>query len=525
MTNYRTPFIVAAAVAALLAATLGYALWRYGPDRKSGSAAMAPSTAPTASTSSGEPAASPEIGGALQTPLAPVQLSPQRLQSIGITSAEARVEPLSNDVRAVGNVAVDEQLQAYVQTRFSGWIQKVYANTTYQYVRKGQPLFTIYSPDLVTTEQEYLLARKNRELLATSTVPGVAPGADSLVSAAEERLRQWEIPAREIQRLETTGQVRRELEIDSPVSGYITERNALPNLYVQPSTRLYTVADLSTVWVMAEIFQSDLEQVRPGQFATITTDAYPGRTFSGRADFIYPAVDMATRTAQVRLVFANPGLKLTPGMFVNVDVKILLGRHLAIPASAVFHTGTRDLVFVDHGQGYLEPREVTLGPRAGDQYAVLGGLKGGEQVVTSANFLIDSESQLQAALGSFVPAPPGAGAAASMNGSNPPQTNAEFSTIPSPPAKGRNTVRVKLSTNGAPVEGAEVTVTFFMPAMPAMGMAAMRSVVKLDDRGGGVYEGQGELQTGGTWQVTLIARKNGETLATQQFTLNAEGGM
>ena len=357
-----------------------------------------PSSAATseASTPGSSPAPAPPT-------LAALQLSPQRLQRIGVTSGEVEVKELTNEIRAVGNVAVDERLVAYVQTRFSGWIQKVYANSTYQYVHKGQPLFTIYSPQLVTTEQEYLLARKNRDLLAESTVPGVASGANSLLAAARARLKQWEIPSREIQNLESTGQVRHNLEVDSPVSGYITQYNALPNLYVQPATRLYTIADLSTVWVFAEVFQSDISQIHRGDPVTVTTDAYPGRTFYGRVDFVYPDVNMDTRTVKVRLVFRNPNLKLTPGMFVNVDLKIPLGRHLAIPTSGVFQTGTRNIVFIDHGGGYLVPRDVTLGPRAGDDYVVLKGLKPGERVVTSANFLIDSESQLQAALGSFAP--------------------------------------------------------------------------------------------------------------------------
>ena len=517
MTSYRNAFILTLITSLLLAAGLAFVGWRYVLHR--GAAASAPTAAAGGEASEQTP--SP----AEQTPLVPVQLTPQRLQSIGVTSGEVRIKPLFNDVRAVGNVAVDERRQAYVQTRFSGWIQKVYADSTYQYVRKGQVLFTIYSPELVTTEQEYFLAKSNRNLLAQSTVPDVASGANSLLDAAQERLRQWEIPQREIQRLESTGQVRHELEIDSPVSGYITERNALPNLYVQPATRLYSVADLSTVWVFAEVFQSDMGQIKVGGEATVTSDAYPGRTFYGHVDFIYPEVDMSTRTVKVRLVFANPGLKLTPGMFVNVDLKVPLGRQLAILASGVFHTGARDIVFVDHGQGYLEPREVTLGPRAGDEFVILKGLKAGERVVTSANFLVDSESQLQAALGSFVPPPPGAGAAAAMNQGNVPQTSVEFSTIPSPPSKGKNTVRVKLAAHGTPVTGAEVTVTFFMAAMPAMGMSAIRLVVKLDDKGGGVYEGTGELRSGGTWQVTVVAQKGGQTLARKQFTVNAEGGM
>jgi membrane fusion protein, copper/silver efflux system len=525
MNNYRNAFISTLVIAMCLAAGLAFVGWRYVLHRTPATPAVAPSAqAGGAATSEGVPEGQAPHAPK-ETQLVPVQLSPQRLASIGVTSQAIGIEELSNDVRAAGNVAVNEQLQAYVQTRFSGWIQKVYADTTYQFVRKGQKLFTIYSPDLVTTEQEYLLANKNRNLLLQSTVPGVAQGADSLLHAAEERLRQWDIPQREIEHLEATGQVRHELEIDSPVSGYITERNALPNLYVQPSTRLYTIADLSTVWVVANVFQSDMGQIKAGNFATVTSDAYPGRAFSGRVDFIYPEVDMATRTAKVRLVFSNPGLKLTPGMFVNVDMKIPLGRRLAIPATGVFSTGTRNIVFVDHGQGYLEPRDVTLGPRAGDEFVVLSGLKVGERVVTSANFLVDSESQLQAALGAFAPPPPDAGAGAAMNQSKSPEVEVEFSTSPSPPWKGKNTFRVKLMENGAPVSGAEVTVTFFMPAMPAMGMAAMRTVAKLVDKGSGNYQGSVALASGGTWQVTIVAQKNGQTLTSRQFTVNAEGGM
>jgi membrane fusion protein, copper/silver efflux system len=524
MKEYRKAFLSTLVLSGILAAGLGYVAWRYILHHPAPGAQTPPATGtanPSVTVGETSPAAPVE-----EAPLAPLEISPERLQSIGVKTGTVEFEPVSNEIRAVGNVALDERRLAYVQTRFAGWIQRVYADATYQYVRKGRPLFTIYSPELVTTEQEYLLARKNHDLLAASTVPGVAAGAASLLSAAETRLRQWEIPEREIERLKTAGQVRHDLEIDSPVSGYITERNALPNLYVQPATRLYTVADLSTVWVFAEVFQSDVGQIRVGDPATVTSDAYPGRAFRGRVDFVYPEVDMNTRTAKVRLVFSNPGLKLTPGMFITASLSIPMGRQRVIPASGVFQTGTRAIVFVDRGNGYLDPRDVTLGPRAGDRFVVLKGLKAGERIVTSANFLIDSESQLQAALGSFVPPPPGAGAAASMNQANMPQANVEFSTLPSPPLKGANTVRVKLtSSNGSPVTGAQVTVTFFMPAMPAMGMAAMRCAATLADQGGGMYQGQTTLQSGGTWQVTIVARRGSETIANKQLSVNAEGGM
>jgi Cu(I)/Ag(I) efflux system membrane fusion protein/cobalt-zinc-cadmium efflux system membrane fusion protein len=297
----------------------------------------------------------------------------------------------------------------------------------------------------------------------------------------------------------------------------------LPNLTVQPDTRLYSVADLSTVWVFAEVFQNDLGRIKVGERAKLTVDAYPGRVFEGRVNFTYPSVDTMTRTVRVRLIFSNPGLKLTPGMFVNVSLETSAGAQLVIPATGVLQSGERQVVFVNRGDGYLEPREVQLGARVGDDFVVLKGLLEGEEVVTSANFLIDSESQLQSALGSFVPPPPGAGSAGAMNA---PQANVQLSTEPSPPHKGGNTFRVKLTdANGGAIAGAEVSVTFSMPAMPAMGMAAMRTQVALSDKGNGMYEGAGQLGSGGTWQVTILAKKNGQTVASKQLGVNASGGM
>jgi Cu(I)/Ag(I) efflux system membrane fusion protein/cobalt-zinc-cadmium efflux system membrane fusion protein len=226
----------------------------------------------------------------------------------------------------------------------------------------------------------------------------------------------------------------------------------------------------------------------------------------------------------VRLVMSNTGLKLKPGMFVNVDLKTSLGRQLVVPASAVFQSGTRQLVFLDHGNGSLEPKEITVGPRVGDDFIVLSGLKAHQSIVTSANFLIDSESQLQAAAGSFVPPPPGAGGNAPT--ANAAQANIDFTTDPSPPQKGNNVFRVKLTnTDGTLLAGADVTVTLYMAAMPAMGMAAMNTTTKLNDKGNGMYEGSGSLGSGGTYQVTISAQKNRQVIATKQLRVNATGGM
>jgi Cu(I)/Ag(I) efflux system membrane fusion protein/cobalt-zinc-cadmium efflux system membrane fusion protein len=295
---------------------------------------------------------------------------------------------------------------------------------------------------------------------------------------------------------------------------------------VQPDTKLYTVADLSEVWVLAQIFQNDAGKIKPGDPADVTVDAYPNTIFPGRVDYVLPQLDMTTRTLPVRLVFPNPGLKLRPGMYVNVRVKMPLGRQLVVPASAVFHSGTRNLVFLNHGGGQIEPREVDLGPSLEDQFVIRKGVKQGEQIVTSANFLIDSEAQLQAAAGAFMPPPPGAGAAASMNAPAQAQANAELTTDPTPPRKGSNTVRVRLtSQDGKAITGAQVTVTFYMAAMPAMGMAAMKTVVNATDKGGGMYEGSGDIGSGGTWQVSITAALNGQTIASKSLMVNATGGM
>src|SRR2546427_1192871 len=534
--NYRRAFWIALTTALVLAIAASVLWWRLShtgpasqPRTSSASEsmeAMAQTSLANASGSEQGAGGDPQAGNMQEAPLAPFQLTPQRMQSIGMVLGKVESKPVNTELRFYGNVQVDERRQAYVQTRFAGWIRKVYADATGNFIGKGQPLFTIYSPDLVSTEHEYLLAKKNSEALQKSSVSGVASGASSLFSAAKERLLQWEVSPAEIEKLDQGGKAITDLTISSPVAGYITQKNALPNMYVQPETMLYTIANLSDVWVLAQVFQSDAGKIKPGDPAEITVDAYPGRVFNGRVDYILPQFDMNTRTLPVRLVFPNPGLKLRLGMYVNVRAKLPMGRQLVVPASAAFHSGTKNLVFVYRGGGSIEPREVELGPQVGDELVITKGVKAEEPIVTSANFLIDSEAQLQAAAGAFVPPPPGAGQAASMNAPTQQRANVEFTTEPEPPHKGSNIVRVKLTgEDGQPISGANVTVTFYVAAMPAMGMAAMKTVINATDKGGGMYEGKGDLGSGGTWQVTIRAQQNGQTIANKQLTLNATGGM
>ena len=519
MRGYRTAFFaILLANALLVAVVVGFWLRYRTPVLKtSGQPTGSPSASDAVGTSP------PATSDSTEIPLVPIQISPQRLQSIGVKIGTVQRKPVEDEIETTGNVAVDETRVAYVQVRYSGYIQKVFVDATYQYVQKGQPLFTVYSPDIVATEREYIVAKQNQQQVSQSSVPGVSASAASLVNAALERLKQWGVSQQEISRLESSGQVQQEMEVDSPVAGYVTERNALSSVAVQPDMRLYTIADLSTVWVQAQAFQQDLGRIRVGDPSTLTVDSFPGRSFTGRVDFIYPQVDMDTRTAKVRLVFPNGHLQLKPGMFVNVALKIPLGQQLVIPASGILQSGTRDIAFVSRRDGYIEPRDVQVGQRVADDFVVLKGLEAGEKIVTSANFLIDSESQLQAALGSFTPPPPGAGAASATIA---PQMTIDLTTDPNPPRKGSNVLRVKITdASGSTVGGSQVNVTFFMPAMPAMGMAAMRTSVDLTDNGNGTYEGTGNLDSDGTWQVTIVAKKNGQTIASKQMAVNATGGM
>lgn len=512
--NYRRLFVIALILNVTLAAG-AYWMWR---------------TVRPASVAPPPPAEHPPMEGfTLNTPpegtvpeLTSVELTPERMQSIGVRTGHVEFRNITSDIRATGTVEVDERRFAYVQTRYPGWIKEVFVGATYQFVKKGQPLFTIYSPELVASEQEYLLAKSNVQRVGQSSVQGVASGADTMLSAARARLLQWNLTEAEIAHLEASGKPQTEFPFNSPVSGYVTERMTLPNAYVQLDTRLYTIADLTSVWVEAQVFQQDAGKLKTGDLAEITVDAYPNRTFRARVEQELPQMDPATRTLRVRLDVSNPNLLLKPGMFVNVRLRTPLGRQLWLPASAVLQSGSKQIVFLTHGNGRFDPREVELGTRTDDGFAVLKGLQLGDIVATSANFLIDSESQLQAAAGSYTPPPPGAGTEMSATA----QLSAELTTNPYPAHKGKNTVQVKLtSADGKPVSGAKVTVQFFMPAMPQMGMAEMKSSTQLNEQGGGSYSSQLELGSGGTWQVTVTAEQGGKLVLTKRLKVSATGGM
>jgi RND family efflux transporter MFP subunit len=336
-----------------------------------------------------------------------VRIDAERQQLIGVRYGTAEYASGTETIRAVGKVAIDEARVSHVHSRTEGWIEKVYANFVGDVVKKGQPMLTIYSPELLATQQEYLLALKARDMMALAIFTGMgghhssiheaAEDSSSLVDAARRRLQLWDLSDSQIDEVERTRKPLSSVTLYAPVSGYVTARNAFANQKVMPETELYTITDLSRIWVLASVFEYQMPDVRMGQLATVFLPYDAGKSLQARVNYIQPQVDPATRTMQVRLDLRNPGIMLKPEMFVNVELKSPQPRRLVVPAEAVLDTGTRKVVFVDRGNGYLEPRDVTAGERMGDRIQVLSGLRAGERIVTSGNFLINSESQLESA--------------------------------------------------------------------------------------------------------------------------------
>lgn len=343
--------------------------------------------------------ASPDAAGG--KPKTEFTVSPERQQLIGVKTTPVTMRSLDRTVRTVGIVVLDETKVERVHTRFSGWVDKLYVNYTFEHVHKGQPLFSIYSPELVSTQEEYLIALRSKEALSGSGYPEISGGSDALLEAAERRLRLWDVSQGQIDELARTGKVKENLVVYSPVSGHVLEKNVFPNSYVEPGTVLYTIADHSSVWVEADVYENEVPLVKIGDEATMTLASLPGREFTGKVTFISPHLDMKTRTAKARLEFPNPDLNLLPEMYADVVIDVPAGEMLAVPDSAVLRTGTSDIVFVSKGGGRMEIRAVKLGAKAGGYYEVLDGLSEGELVVSGARFLIDSESKIQNAVASW----------------------------------------------------------------------------------------------------------------------------
>jgi len=345
------------------------------------------------------PVYSDEVGtaGATTSGLATVGIDPQRQQLIGLRTAPVTEGPVGGSWRTVGRVAVDETRVHHVSLKFSGFIEQVFVDYVGKQVRAGDALFSIYSPEVASAEEEYLLALRTRASLGA----GASQAGDDLVTAARERLKLWDIPEAEIRRLERTGKAQRTVNLYSPMGGVVTRKDAVMGHRVAEGDAPYEITDLSQVWVLADAYESDLARVRLAMPASLTLQAFPGKEFTGKVIFIDPILDPKTRTAKVRLAFPNPTGELRPEMFGEVTLRTPSRTGLSVPTDAIIDSGTRKVVFVSLGEGKFRPQEVKIGATDGDRSEVLEGLKAGDQVVTRANFLVDSESRLRASLGAL----------------------------------------------------------------------------------------------------------------------------
>jgi RND family efflux transporter MFP subunit len=457
-----------------------------------------------------------------------VQLDADEINAAGVQLAKVTTARITTTAEAVGRVEQPEAQLATVPSRVSGRIDKLYVQFTGESIRAGQAVAEIYSPDLVASAEEYRLALRNRERMRASSQKEALDNANDLVAASRRRLELWGVSDKQIEAA-AAGTAGLHVTMYAPSGGTVVERKVTRGQYVNAGDPLFTVADLSTVWVKADVYEFQLPQIRPGQMVDVTSDALPDKVLHGRVDFIEPEANAQTRTIPVHVHVANPGMRLRPGMYIRAKF-ISPGEResVVVPRSAVLDTGTRKLVYVAKADGMFEAREIQTGPPSEERYPVLAGVKAGEEVVTNGNFLIDSQTRLTGGMTGLF------GGSKEYNNQNAPvsspRRNSEnpigkitFTVEPNPPkGTAENMFHVTVvDENGKEVPDADVTVTFIMPAMPAMGMPEMRNSFKLP-YAQGMYMGKGNIATSGSWNVIVEAKRNGQLIATYRTRLNAE---
>jgi Cu(I)/Ag(I) efflux system membrane fusion protein len=475
------------------------------------------------STGSGEMGSMQGMAGMNMAP-GTAMVSPQMQQLMGVRIATVEAKTLNKTVRAVGTVTYDESRVRQVYSKVDGWVDKLYVNSTGAFVGKGQPLFTIYSPDLVATQSEYLMAKKNYESLATSSIPEVKTGASSLVAASETRLALWDISEQQLRDLQQKGEAQKTLTLYSPYSGFVIKKDINEGMKVMGEKELYTIADLSNVWVNVDVYESDIPFIKVGQRADISLSYFPGEPLTGRVSYIYPYLDEKTRTVKVRLEHPNPGYKLKPEMYVNAEIKIPGGAQLSIPEEAVLDSGIRKIVFVDKGNGHFEAKEVKLGAKMEGYYQLQSGLKEGEKIAASSAFLLDSESRLSEAMGAMAGMPGMEGMKMDTPTKAGPMEKKvgdltlTLSTQPEKTKAGENTLRLRVTDkSGKPVTDSQVSFQYTM-AMPGMVLSKAEAKHSKD----GFYETKANFGMAGQWDVTVSVRRPGQKEIQEKFTLTAQ---
>jgi Cu(I)/Ag(I) efflux system membrane fusion protein/cobalt-zinc-cadmium efflux system membrane fusion protein len=453
-----------------------------------------------------------------ETPRGDVTLDIRRQQLIGVRTARVTRSTAAPTIRAVGIVKYDETRLKDINIRIDGWVRHLNVDYTGQRVRKGDPLFILYSPEILATQREYLLAKTTRDALAQSHAEDIQHHAEQLVEAARQRLVAWDIAPVDVAKLEESGTPDGLTVFRSPFDGLVLEKPVIDGMHVTAGQTLYKVGDLSVVWVDADIYERDAKSLHLGTPVSITVDAYPGEHFGGKTTFIYPTVNEDTRTLKARLALSNPGERLKPGMFAQVELNAPAAAALVAPTDAVLDSGTEQVVFMAQGEGRFHPQRVKIGRRLPDGIEILEGVREGDEVATSAAFFLDSESQLRASLQDYA-ASTTTGPATALSGG---QLDIVFRTTPDPPKTGENSFEVTVKdAKGKPIADADVSVQFYMPPMPTMNMPAMRNTVKVAPAGGGVYRGSGEVMMGGRWDVTVSVTSQGQSLGSKQIAVVA----
>jgi len=328
-----------------------------------------------------------------------VTLTPSVIQKIAVRTANVEKRSLKKVIRTVGRIDYNETKIFNINTKIEGWIERLYVDYTGKVVEKGAPLIDIYSPELVSTQEEYLLALETKESLKSSKFPEISKGVNELINSTKKRLQLWDINDKQIEELEKNKKIKKTMTIYSPVRGIVVDKNVLEGSYVKSQISIFKIADISRVWVYADIYEYELPWIKMGQRAEMTLSYYPGKTFTGYISYIYPYLEENTRTVKVRLEFSNPEWVLKPNMYANVLIESEITKDgTAVPVEAVIRSGERNIVIVDLGEGRFEPRDIQLGAEADGYYQVLDGLVEREKIVTSSQFLIDSESRLKEAI-------------------------------------------------------------------------------------------------------------------------------
>ena len=529
MTQHEKKYLITGLTLGLMLALVAYAAMRLQyPDRSAAQSQEAPTlkyaAAPEHATSQ---RAEPEQVHA-DASVSSIQLNQKEQTDIGVETVEVRRRNLQRALIAVAKVDEPETQLASISARIGGRIDKLYLDFTGQQVRRGQTIASLYSPEVFSAAEEYRLALENRKHLGTSAEPLAVSGAEDLINASRRRLELWGLTTQQLDEIASSARPQIELPIYSTVSGIVTDRKVTQGQYVSAGEILFTVTDLSTIWVKADVYQPDLPSVHTGQSVEITSDSLPGSMLHGRVGFLDTSINPQTRTASARIEVPNPSMRLRPGMFVQVKFSAHAGHDvLAIPRSAVLDTGMRKFVYVAKGNGEFEGRQVQLGPAGTDYYPVLTGLKEGERIVSQGSFLIDSQTRITGGMtGMF-------GGSKEFDHSQAGQGQVQTSAVPqikftfrsdpeTPRGNSDATLHVTvLDASGKPVTDAQVKVTLIMPAMPAMGMGEMRAAADLLWKGSD-YVGTIKVPTAGSWNVEVNAVRSGQLLGTYHTRLTVQ---